>query len=313
MSRALLSRVAESLFWIGRYIERAEGTARILDVVVHHALEQCASDADDMAGRVVAAMGMTFDEEADLWQVTDKLCFEPGSPSSIAGAFTAARDNARSVRYLLPTELWEHLNAAWVQLSAQRAQARRRGPGVFLSWVKDQAAAVSGLADTTMSRDQTWLFLTLGRSLERADVTARLLATLPLDQLTESGLVTLLRACGGHEPYLRQAGGVVEVEAVIDFLVRDRLFPRSALRSLDVASQCIVELGQSNPVAWDEARSVVGMARAELEFLSPRVILDDLPERLARLHQACSQASAAVTDRYFQHEAPTQWRRGGAA
>jgi uncharacterized alpha-E superfamily protein len=309
-SRALLARVAESLYWIGRYTERAEGTARILDVVVHRALERRSGDVDSMATRVLAAMGVPSDVELDLWQVTEKLSFEPGSPCSIAGAFGAARENARSVRNLLPTELWEHLNSAWGDLPAQQALARRRGPGTFLTWVKDQAAAVSGLADTTMTRDQTWLFLSLGRALERADVTARLLDTVSLTQFTESGLVTLLRSCGGHEPYLRQAGGVIEVERVIDFLMRDPLFPRSALRSLVVAADCIVDLGAAHSGGWDEARAVVGMARAELEFLSPRVILDDLPDRLLRLHRACSLINAAVTERYFQHDSPTQWHRG---
>ena len=310
MSRALLSRVAESIFWMGRYIERVEGTARILDVVVHHVLERCGSDAEDMASRVAGAMGVACQDDMDFWQVTDKLCFEKQTQSSIAGSFTAARDNARSVRYLLPSELWERLNVAWVELPMRRSWAGRSGPGVFLSWVKDQAAAVSGLADTMMSRDQTWLFFALGRSLERADLTARLLAALPLDRLTESGLMTLLRSCGGHEVYMRQASGVIELEGVIDFLMRDLLFPRSALRSLNIASEAIVDLGYNNQDVWNEARSVIGLARAELEFSHPEEILADIPIKLARLHSACSKASSLITDSYLQHEAPTEWRQG---
>ncbi|HUZ44877.1 MAG TPA: alpha-E domain-containing protein [Acidimicrobiales bacterium] len=309
MTPALLSRVAESMFWIGRYTERAEGTARILDVVVHHALEERGTDAEGMAGRLLDVMGVSHPGQPDLWEATELLCFEEDSASSIAGALGAARDNARAVRHVLPTELWERMNVAWVALPAQRLQARRRGPGAFLSWIKDQTAALSGLADTTMSRDQTWLFLTLGRALERADVTARLLGALPLEDMSESGLVTLLRSCGGHEPYLRMASGVVELEGVVDFLLRDRLFPRSVLSSLILAASCIDDI--SGPAGWDEARGVIGLIRAELEFLAPDAVVDGLQARLTRVHDACSAASLSVSTRYFSHGPPTEWRQRG--
>lgn len=314
MSAGLLSRVAESIFWIGRYTDRAEGTARILDVVVHHVLEERSADTtkDDMAGRLLDSMGVVHEGDPDLEAVTELLCFDSGSASSIVGALGAARDNARAVRHVLPTELWERINSTWVGLPAQKVQARRQGPGSFLAWVKDQTAAVTGLADTTMSRDETWLFFTLGRALERADVTARLLASLPLSEMTESALVTLLRSCGGHEPYLRRAGGVVELENVIDFLLRDRFFPRSTLSSLTLAAASIDDIGGGRARGWDEARGVIGMARAELEYLAPATVLADLPSLLGRLHDACSAASTSVSDRYFSHSPPTQWRRGGA-
>ena len=309
MSPALLSRVAESMFWIGRYAERAEGTARILDVVVQHALEERMEDDDEMAGRLLAAMGVEQVGRTDLWAVTELLCFDEESSASIASSLGAARDNARAVRHVLPTELWERINVAWVALPAQRFQARRRGPGAFLAWIKDQTAVLNGLADTTMSRDQTWLFLTLGRALERADVAARLLGALPLGEMPESGLVTLLRSCGGYEPYLRRASGLVELEVVVDFLLRDRLFPRSVLSALLLAATCIEDVGGAG--GWDEARGVIGLVRAELEYLAPDAVLDGLAPRLARVHQACSAASAAVTLRYFAQAPPIEWRQRG--
>ena len=100
-------------------------------------------------------------------------------------------------------------------------------------------AGITGLADTMMSRDQTWLFFTLGRCLETTDVVARQLATVEFDQVFDSGLVMLLRSCGGYEPYLRLSQGVVEPGRVLDFLLRDRLFPRSAYASLTLAEECL--------------------------------------------------------------------------
>lgn len=312
MSTVLLSRVAESLFWIGRYLERGEGTARILDVVVHHALEEPTADGDIMAERLVDAMGVIPARQMTLGEATQLMCFENGSGSSITSALAAARENARAVRHVLPGELWERLNATWVNLPAQKLQSRRKGPSTFLSWVKLQTAAVGGLADTTMSHDHTWLFFTLGRAIERADMTARLLGAVHLDVLTGSGLVTLLRSCGGHEPYLRQASGIVDAQGVIDFLLRDALFPRSVLCSLTSAAACIEAIGGSRTGGWYPARGEIGMARAELEFLAPGQVLEDLPLRLSRAHSACSRASDSIAAQYFAQGPPTSWRHNPA-
>lgn len=308
MTTVLLSRVAESLFWVGRYIERAEGTSRILDVVVHHALEEPTADSDAMAERLVDAMGVTTAKQMTLGEATQFMCFEAGSGSSITGALAAARENARAVRHVLPSELWERINATWVNLPTQKLQARRKGPSTFLSWVKVQTAAVTGLADTTMSHDHSWLFFTLGRAIERADMTARLLGTVPLDNLTESGLVTLLRSCGGHEPYLRQASGIIDANGVIDFLLRDALFPRSVLCSLNLAADCIDAVGGRGSGGWNPVRGDIGMARAELEFLAPNQVLEDLPLRLSRVHSACSRASDSIARQYFAQGPATLWR-----
>lgn len=311
MSTALLSRVAESIFWIGRYVERAEGTSRILDVLVHHTLEERGADGGGAAARLLAVMGLPQAEgPPDLWAVTELLASDTANPSSIAGALRAARDNARAVRHVIPAELWEQINGTWADLRSEWELAGRVGPGTYLSFVRTRAAAITGLADTTMSRDQTWTFFTLGRALERADVVARQLGSLPLDDLTDSGLVTLLRSCGGYEPYLRRSHGVVELPGVVDFLVRDRLFPRSALAALLTAEGCLSQLDGARTDRWDEARGLVGLARAELEFTAPQSLLADLPRTLERLQRTCSDVNDAVTRRYFTHELPTEWRRG---
>ena len=210
-------------------------------------------------------------DEAILWQVTERLARDPESRSSIAGALNAARENTRAVRHVIPVELWEKINATWSDLPHQWELARRVGPASYLAFVKTQTAAITGLADTTMSRDQTWLFFTLGRCLERTDVVARQLASLSFDDIPDSGLVMLLRACGGYEPYLRLAQGVVDPGRVLDFLLRDRLFPRSAFASLTVAEECLAQISPDRADEWDEARGLIGLARAELEYSPPVV------------------------------------------
>ncbi len=313
MTRALLSRVAESIFWVGRYVERAEGTARILDVSVYQALEQSDAVGGQAARRLLAVMGMPDKENETLWQATERLATDLQSRSSIAGALAAARENTRGIRHVVPVEFWEHINSTWSALPAQWAATQSSGPAPFLSFVKTQCAGMTGLADTMMSRDQTWLFFTLGRCLERTDVVARQLATVPFDEVFDSGLVMLLRSCGGYEPYLRLSQGVVEPARVLDFLLRDRLFPRSAFASLTLAEECLDQINVGRDGTWEDARGLVGLARAELEYSAPATLSRGLDMRLERLQASISSVSDAVTRRYFAQDLPTQWRLGGGA
>ncbi|HTU37550.1 MAG TPA: alpha-E domain-containing protein [Acidimicrobiales bacterium] len=309
MTRALLSRVAESIFWVGRYVERAEGTARILDVSVYQALEQSDVEGSQAGRRLLAVMGLPDSGTETLRQATERLATDPKSRSSIAGALAAARENTRAVRHVVPVEFWEHINATWAALPLQWEAGRRAGPALYLSFVKTQCAGMMGLADTMMSRDQTWLFFTLGRCLERTDVVARQLATVAFDEVFDSGLVMLLRSCGGYEPYLRLSQGVVEPGRVLDFLLRDRLFPRSAFASLTLAEDCLDEINGGHD-RWDDARALIGLARAELEYSAPASLARSLDTKLERLQTAISSVSDAVTGRYFAQDLPVQWRQG---
>ncbi|HWD50965.1 MAG TPA: alpha-E domain-containing protein [Acidimicrobiales bacterium] len=311
MTNALLSRVAESIFWVGRYVERAEGTARILDVSVFQALEQSDAEGAHAARRLLAVMGLPDVEDETLWQATERLATDPNSRSSIAGAVAAARENSRAVRHVVPVEFWEHINATWSSLPREWESTRWVGPAPYLSFVKTQVAGITGLADTLMSRDQTWLFFTLGRCLERTDVVARQLATVQFDEVFDSGLVMLLRSCGGYEPYLRLSQGVVKPGRVLDFLLRDRLFPRSAFASLTLAEECLDQINAGRDGAWEDARGLVGLARAELEYSAPSTLSRGLETRLERLQGSISSVSDAVTRRYFAQDLPTQWHRGG--
>jgi uncharacterized alpha-E superfamily protein len=141
-------------------------------------------------------------------------------------------------------------------------------------------------------------------------VLARQLASLHLEDISDTGLVLLLRSCGGYEPYLRLSQGVVKTARVLDFLLRDRLFPRSAFASLTVAEDCLAQITMGRDDEWDEARGLVGLARAELEYSPLDTLRSGLPERLQRLQLSISQVSDAVTRRYFARNLPTEWRRG---
>ena len=306
----MLSRIAESLFWIGRYVERAEDTSRLLDVHVHTLIEDPWVDEHLACRDVLSVMGVALPEgRLDARRTTQRLAFDRGDTSSIVGALSAARENARGVREALSSELWEALNATYHALPAQQAAAERHGPGGFFRYVRERAAFIGGLLDGTMPRDDGWRFLVLGRSLERVDMTARLLWARGQQRSASSGWIGLLKSCSAHEAYLRTYRAAVEPEKVVEFLVLDRLFPRSVYAALVQAETCLTEL---DPVAGrvgvdDVARRLLGRARTELEFRVSSDLLRDLPRLLDMLQTTCADVGAAVAGRYFHHTAALAW------
>lgn len=306
----MLSRVAESLYWVGRYVERAEDTSRLLDVHVQTVLEDPWVNEARACRDMLNVMGVELPPgELTSAMTTDLLAFAPNTTSSIVGAIGAARENARGVREALSSELWECLNTTYHALSAQQAVAQRQGPHAFFRFVRERAAVVAGLLDGTMPRDDGWRFLVLGRSLERVDMTARLLWTRAGQGSAVAGWVGLLKSCSAHEAYLRTYRAAVEPERVLEFLVVDRLFPRSIYSALAQAELCLADI---DPVAdragiGDEARRLLGRARTELEFRRSEELAQDLPRVLDMLQRTCSEAGEALARRYF-HKAPTvEW------
>ncbi len=304
----MLSRIAESLFWIGRYVERADDTARILDAFLARILEDPWVDEDAACRSLLAILGSAPPHDARLTtgDVLELLGFDLDNPSSIAGALSSARENARGARETISSEMWECLNVTWHSLPSRRVAAEHLGPALFLGFVRERAAVLAGLAESTMSRDDGWRFLVLGRSLERVDMTA------PQDGFAEQWR-TVLRACGADESFLRTHGGDVVPQRVAEFLLLDRLFPRSALHALTEAEDCLEALAPSTERAGmaDAARRPVGQARTRLEYADAATLLDDLPTHLRALQRACAAASAAVKARYFDQTMPVAWAHEG--
>jgi uncharacterized alpha-E superfamily protein len=241
--------------------------------------------------------------------VLEVLAFDATNPSAIAGALTAARDNARGARETISSEMWECLNVTWHALPARRLAADRLGPAMYLAFVRERAAVLAGLAESTMNRDDGWRFLILGRSLERVDMTARMISIQADAAPDHPAWRTVLRACGADESFLRTHGGTVRADRVVEFLLLDRLFPRSALHALTTAEQCLLELDPAIGRAGvtDAARRPIGQVRTRLEYTETDSLLPSLGAHLDRLKDACAVASAEVTARYFPESAPVAW------
>jgi uncharacterized alpha-E superfamily protein len=313
----MLARNAESLYWIGRYVERADDTARILDVSVHQLLEDSSVDPDHTSRVLLKVLGVTPPSSPlNVWSLTDLVAFTRGLEGgcSIVDAISAARENARSAREVTSTELWECLNTTYNALSERERAAKRLGPHEFFSFIEGRAAMFAGLADSTLSRDDGYRFMVLGRAIERVDMTVRLLLSRVGDSAASPAWVTVLRSAGAHDTYLRTHRGVLDASRVVDFMLLDRLFPRSVFYSLRLAEHSLDELDQhphSRVGATAETQRLLGRARSELEFLRPGQLLESLDERLADLQQTCRELGEALALQYF-HSAPwVAWSDAG--
>ena len=307
----MLSRIAESLYWIGRYVERAEDTARILDVHLHRMLADPWVDEETACRSLLGVMGVKqIETPVSAARVVGLLGLDERNASSVVGALAAARENARGARETVSSEMWETLNATWHGLPDARRRVEQQGVHAFFRWVRERCSVLAGLTDATMSRDEGWLFLVLGRSVERVDMTARLLSTHVRAGGSIPSWLTLLRSCGAWETYLRTYRGSLDDRHAAEFLLLDRLFPRSVFAALSTAESCLAELEPDHSsragVATD-AQRIVGRARTNLEFRGADELMADLGSVLAALERTCSQVNDAVSRRYFRQTSAVLW------
>jgi uncharacterized alpha-E superfamily protein len=335
----VLSRVAESLFWMGRYMERADGTARILDVHLQLMLEAPAADEGAACQSLLAIMGVSHpDRGLRAADVANLLAVDPLEPSSIAYSLRAARENGRRAREIISTELWECLNTLNQNMPSEVPEDRHHA---LFAWVRERSAMAAGIGYTTMIRDEPYQFFMLGQGLERADMTARLLATRELTDTAGASWTTILRSCGGYEACLRSRRGLPTKEDAAEFLLLDTFFPRSIQFAFNRALTALGELepngagarpgGEAGPgatggpggpggpgrrrqsqrltrgVRHGDPAWILGQAISQLRYQPIDEILADLPDQMDRVQQATSAASEAVRQRYFPVLAAPAW------
>ncbi len=304
----MLSRIAESLFWIGRYIERSDGTARILDVHLQLLLEDPWIEEDLACRSLLSVMGSEAPEDAVLTRqdILAILAVDRSEPASIAYSLGAARENARRAREIVSTELWECLNTTRARMPRKVSSDKVHE---FFGWVRERSALAVGIIESATSRDEAWQFFTLGRSIERADMTARLLATRSLTEASGPSWTTILRSCGAYEAYLRTYRGVPSARNAAEFLLLDRLFPRSILFSVSRAEQCMrdIEPRAERVGVSDPSQRLLGQIRSELEYRPIAEILEDLTMHMDNVQAATSAASEAIRQRYFPTQVAPSW------
>jgi len=280
----MLSRTADHLYWMARYMERAENTARMLDVNYQTSLLPQGADSAEQGWRgmlsiseLTGLFGEHY-ETVDPRSVMDFMVRDEGNLSSIWNCLRAARENARAVRGALTTEVWETQNQTWLELHRQlEGGAFERDPGQFFEWVKYRSHLSRGVTLGTMLQDEAFHFLRLGTFLERADNTARLLdVKFHAVQSDFHGVITgrepeadfyhwsaILRSVSAFEVYRKVYRDVITPERVADLLILRRDMPRSLHASLRevVDNLALVSNGHS---AETERRA--GRLLADLQY-----------------------------------------------
>jgi uncharacterized alpha-E superfamily protein len=311
----MLSRVADSLYWMSRYLERAENTVRQLDVTMSLMLDTGGASAVSRWERLLASLGKPGEIEwnGDLDAMARKLVFDSLNPASVTFCVNGARENARQVREEISSEQWQRLNRLYHQMHSPHAQAQfRANINDALSAVSDGIHLFKGVSDTTMIHGQGWQFIRLGRHLERAYATATLLEVYYPDlfQPTEhehSGylhleLVGLLRCCTSFEAYCQVYTADLSPDRILEFLLLNLDFPHAIRYSVDGIRGAIESIQRTGGRrAPEELTAGVGKLHAMRGFTTINEILANDPAHfLHTIREQCLRIHELIY-RYYVH------------
>jgi uncharacterized alpha-E superfamily protein len=314
----MLSRTADNLYWIARYMERADTAARLLEVGSRISLLPGTHGYRSEWDSLLQATGMAegfAKKYGDPVQrnIESFLFFDRDNPSSVASCFTAARENGRIVRTALTTQVWDALNTAFQELKQlERTPRSELDLSRLTDWVMRHAAMVRGAIDATLLRNDGFNFLNIGYYLERGDNTARLMdvkyyVLLPRVDFVGSGLdnyqwTTLLRAMGAHRAFHWAYGGEVTAAKIADFLILNTQSPRSlATCSAGLVNHLarVAKAYGRETVAQEQARALA----AEVEGTTVEAIFEEgLHEYLTRYIRDAANLAVAINDAYLSGE-----------
>jgi uncharacterized alpha-E superfamily protein len=311
----MLSRVADSLYWMSRYLERAENTVRQLDVTMSLMLDTSDTSAAKRWERMMASLGkppgMEWNDDLDV--MARMLVFDSLNHAAVTFCVNGARENARQVREEISSEQWARLNRLYHQMHSPHAQSQFRvNINDALASVVDGIHLFKGVSDTTMIHGEGWQFIRLGRYLERAYATATLLEVYQPDlfqpnEQDHSGyqyleLVGLLRCCTSFEAYCQVYTADLSSDRILEFLLLNRDFPHAIRYTVDGmrdAIDSILRSGGRRPPG--ELISVIGRLQAMLSYTTIQEILaGDVGQFLHTIREQCMRIHELIY-RYYVH------------
>ncbi len=312
----MLSRVAESLYWLSRHLERAEHTARLIDVHLNSMLDQAGGDEHLRWQRLLRSLRTSPPAgEIDAYSITRLLTFDEGNTSSIVYCIAAARENARQVRERISSEMWEQLNRLFLQVKqASMEQIWHAEPHKFLNSVKEGIYLFQGITDATMSHSEGWHFIRVGRFLERTTATAALLDTHfsvfltgqsaydnePLDYL---GWVELLRSCASFEAYCKVYTAAIRPAHIAEFLLLNPELPRSIRFSCAMMQAALQAISKATSTrSTGRAERLAGRLRATLDYDQIEDILSaNMHEYLENIQRQCALIHNGIYQTYIAY------------
>ncbi len=320
----MLSRVADSLYWMSRYLERAEHTTRLLDVNLNLMLDEGPASAERRWQRVLLALGKPkhIVWSGNPYDLTRALTFDTQNKSSILACIIAARENARNVREQISTEMWSRLNSLYLQVtrpemqSDMHAEALMSGsaePTEFLQQVMEAVQQFQGVTDSTVSHGEGWQFIQVGRFIERATAVAMLLEAhfpdlwAPVDELHEAtqylDWMGLLRSATAFEAYCKVYTADLTPEQILEFLLLDAAFPHALRFSIDSLQRALDAIqGESGKMRAEPLRRRAGRLQAALSYSSVEEILEsDVLAYLAHIKAECRAIHQTIYELYVDY------------
>ncbi len=320
----MLSRVADSLYWMSRYLERAEHTTRLLDVNLNLMLDESSTSSDRRWMRLLQALGKPkrLKWDGNPYELARTLTFDTTLKSSIVSCIIAARENARHVREQISTEQWHRLNSLYLEVTRpefkrammlENVSASNEGPTAFLQQVMEAVHQFQGVTDSTMSHGEGWQFIQVGRFLERASATRLLLEAYHEDLWAEPDRpaegneylewMGLLRSATAFEAYCKVYTADLTPEWILEFLLLDAQFPHSLRFSID-SLQCALQAIQleSGKNRAEELHRIAGRLSASLRFASVDEILNgDVVAYLRNIQQQCQAIHETIYHLYVDY------------
>jgi uncharacterized alpha-E superfamily protein len=279
-TRPLLSRVADAVYWMARYIERAENVARYIGVNLNLQLDLPGDPAQQWQSLIdTSGDGEDFLKrhgEATQHNVVEFLAFDIENPNSIFSCLRAARENARSVRETISSEMWEQVNEMYLHMASQYLVPGAEWLPEFFRQLRLSSHLFQGITDATMTHNEAWHFVRLGRKLERADKTSRILDVkyfMLLPSLSDVGTPyddihwsAVLKSVSGLEMY-RKKYGRLEPRDIVEFLVMDRDFPRAIHYCITRADASLRAITGTVPGTFHyTSERLMGLLRSDLDF-----------------------------------------------
>jgi uncharacterized alpha-E superfamily protein len=317
--RPLLSRVADAVYWMGRYTERAENVARFIGVNQNLMLDL----PRGYGGQWQPIVDTTGDRAAFLERygagtkenVVHFLAFDAENPNSIRSCVLAARENARSVRETISSEMWEQINSLYLLLTSDNSQSVPEQLPQFCHQVRMACHLFQGIASVTMSHGEAWHFIRLGTTLERADKTTRILDVkyfLLLPSVADVGTpyddiqwAAVLKSVSGFEMY-RKRHGRISPDRIVEFLLLDADFPRAVRHCVGLADRSLHAITGANPGTYScAAERRAGMLRSELDYAQvDAIIKSGLHEFFDALEARMNTIDECIRGDFFAQPAP---------
>ena len=314
----MLSRSAQSLYWMGRYLERASHLCSLLQLQAEALVDRPVREIHFGWNRIYASVGreppggrveLFGDEEfalADSFALADDLTFERSNSCSVVSCFAVGRENARQQRHCISPEVWTCLNASYLRLQERDlAEIWRFEPRNFYSDVQAEINTFSGLVESTMYHDEGWNFLQLGRNIERVQCASALILSQidnskSSEEVYESDWISLLRVFHALEVYNHTYSAEIVPEQVLDLLVSDPLLPDSLSRSINLVSEEIETVGRGPRRHSNRAvHRLSGRLAAMINYDWPD--REDREELLQEFDEYCGELNFLITAAYFEY------------